>query len=511
VENASFTMSGEQVELFDVFTDTGLDDFQDGTYDNTSFTMGNLILSETDEKWTTHPNWAQTSRQNISIDNGVAYLETTGSPGWSPDSMITNNGAIIYNESDMDSVDMALDGNNTIHVGYLDGSTKPHYSNSDDNGNDWLAPQLLKDDQLCNFIKVFVGPNNHVHIFFDIAADGGSTTYYLRSTDGGETFSEKSLWADAGMVAPYIPCVAWDADGTMHVVATNITGSIPPFPQDVMYFNSTDDGLTFNTAVRVDDDTEQYDNARNHPQIAADSNGLLHIVWLDGRVTGMPGENDIFYSNSSDHQTFSANRKIDNATTGAYHLTPRIAVDGDDKVHVMWTDNRSSGRFDVLYTNSTDGGVSFQQDHVVNDDQTGNSTHPDMVIDTNDELHVTWQDWDGANEYDVYYTTSDDSGASFDSSERIDKSDTGNQTLPAIDVATDDYPHFVWKDNRMISTQIFHTHLFDPHLFNGEIQGIADLGIFPKYFDVSTKADLPDWTLLTVNIRTSPDQSRWSI
>jgi hypothetical protein len=178
---------------------------------------------------------------------------------------------------------------------------------------------------------------------------------------------------------------------------------------------------------------------------------------------------------------------------------------------VVWADNRTNDRFDIRYTNSTDVGGTWSSDNFVNDEFYGNSTFPDLVIGTDDVLQITWQGWALSGDYNIQYTVSDDSGSTFDPSMRVDKSDVNDQTLPSISLTPDDLPHFAFKDMRLLNAQVFHTHLHYPRYSNGRIKATADLGSKPKYFSVSTNADMHEKTPIIVRIRTSMDEVDWTI
>ena len=81
--------------------------------------------------------------------------------------------------------------------------------------------------------------------------------------------------------------------------------------------------------------------------------------------------------------------------TSADSFNPAIARDSQDAIHVVWDDSKS-GNAEVYYRKSTDGGVSWNPVQRLTW-TTGWSYRPAIAVDSNDVIHVVWDDstWDG--------------------------------------------------------------------------------------------------------------------
>ena len=169
-----------------------------------------------------------------------------------------------------------------------------------------------------------------------------------------------------------------------------------------IFLASSHSGASFSTNVRVDD-FRDLERIHDHPSIAVDTNGVVHAIWSDRRDT--KGDTDIMYANSSDlGRTFSPNRQIDSSDVGfnpdtdtpSNQWNPRLVVSGLD-VLAVWQDNRL-GNNDIFFTRSRNSGATFQTDERVDDSGDGpsNQYRPDIAVDAIDEggrmMYVVWED-----------------------------------------------------------------------------------------------------------------------
>ena len=154
------------------------------------------------------------------------------------------------------------------------------------------------------------------------------------------------------------------------------------------------------------------------PSIVTDPAGNLYSVWQDGRHGGTYN-NRIYFSRSTDGGVaWSANVSVTTdipAGTVVNQLAPRIAFDKvTNRVAVVWQDNRR-GHYDIYFSGSTDGGVTWSTSTRVNDDTVdadANKLRPSLVISDGGSIYVAWQDQRNGND-DIYMTRSADNGATW--------------------------------------------------------------------------------------------------
>ncbi len=206
---------------------------------------------------------------------------------------------------------------------------------------------------------------------------------------------------------------------------------------DIYFAYSDDGGKTWGTGVRVNHDTDGYDQWS--PDLALDGNGVLHIVWYDLRTA----DGDIYYSRSTDNGlTWSSEIRINDVPTSTQN-SPAIAA-FDNTVCVVWVDRRFNSNGDIYADCSTDGGLTWGTDTRVNDDgAVAAFTHetPDIAL-SSARRHVVWCDNRNGN-WDIYYAYFGRGGWS--ANVRLNDATVGSQFTPAI-AANEKTVHVVWMD-----------------------------------------------------------------
>jgi hypothetical protein len=171
---------------------------------------------------------------------------------------------------------------------------------------------------------------------------------------------------------------------------------------DVYYAQSDDGGATFGPNVRVDD-FPGVERLHQHPSVAIGSRGRVQVVWTDLRAR-QPDTN-VFYARSDDGVTFTDNVRLDDAgaaSTNQWH--PSLAADRD-RLFVAWQDDRD-GNDDVRFARSDDGGATFGGSERVDDTGDGRSaqSRPTIALARHGKrrtCYVTWED-DRDGDPDVY-------------------------------------------------------------------------------------------------------------
>ena len=173
------------------------------------------------------------------------------------------------------------------------------------------------------------------------------------------------------------------------------------------------------------------------PAIAIGSGGVIHVVWHDGTV----GNYEIYYKRSTDGgDSWSPSKRL--TWTAAASELPAIAVDGVDRIHVVW-DDWTPGNTDIYYRRSMTGGASWAPTQRLTR-TSGHSFYPAIACSPAGHLHVVWSD-DTSGEYEVYYRAGADGGANWSSSQRLTWN-SGYSSSPAIAFDGSGDLHVVWSD-----------------------------------------------------------------
>lgn len=148
---------------------------------------------------------------------------------------------------------------------------------------------------------------------------------------------------------------------------------------------------------------------------------------------------------------------------------PSFATSNDRTVlYVVFADSRvCTGQLDVFFSRSTDEGETWSTPVMVNDAAVGDTSlqfYPWLAVDPQDRLHVVWHDTrEGHREMIAqYYAYSTDSGSTWSANQRV------SETAAFADIFIGDYTacvadsnfvHAVWCDcrNGAYNPDIFHS------------------------------------------------------
>jgi len=196
-----------------------------------------------------------------------------------------------------------------------------------------LSPHGLPGAMPC------VGPNGSiqggsVYVVTNAGSSFSPTYTFFRSTDGGTTFTQQSQAVFANCVGdnvggrnsvqnmrtrPY-PFIAADNSygpnrGRLYIIYASNTPVGCGNKPDIFCRYSSDFGVNWSNAVKVNDDPNSEANNQWHPAMWCDkSTGRLYVQWLDTRNTPTSDSCEVYATYSDDGgQTFVPNVMISNA------------------------------------------------------------------------------------------------------------------------------------------------------------------------------------------------------
>ncbi|RLJ05337.1 MAG: hypothetical protein DRP18_03320, partial [Candidatus Aenigmatarchaeota archaeon] len=210
--------------------------------------------------------------------------------------------------------------------------------------------------------------NGYLHAVYVREVDGYDRPCYARSTDNGNTWTEEYVFS--ANTNGYSPSIGVDSENNLHVVWDDDSG--------LMYAKYS--GTAWTEPIKLADVIEDIDN----PALAIDGNDNIHVVWNDYNGTSN------YYQIRYIKYNGSSWSSVMNLTNSNYNsVDPSIAIDYNNHIHVVWSEEDSSNISQIYYRRSTTSGESWgsiEQITSESDDQ----SQPAIAVDTNNNLHVVF-------------------------------------------------------------------------------------------------------------------------
>jgi len=347
-----------------------------------------------DVNGTVHAIWADDRQANLNFIYYSNWNATTDK--------FSNNKLVYFSFTGSLSPRVAPDSKGVLHAIWLEAggssggtSTSVHYAKSSDNGTSWSAAKLL---MLGQDPDIYVDSKDILHVVAYASVwnpVGGTYTnriYIINSTDGGSIWDSPRVVADGSSASV----------GTEPKVAVNSTGCefVAWSDQDNVFVSRSSGGGAFGAPVQVNDQGLGHSSGNVDIDIAP--TGKIHVVWDDNRN----GNSDIYYANSLDGSTFSADKKVNGDAGTQFQGVPSISVSRSGTVLIAWQDERSVACFDIYAATSIDGGSTFTANARIDDDtDSRNQFEPIVSLGPADEQYYVWTDMrNGNNDPDVYFT-----------------------------------------------------------------------------------------------------------
>jgi hypothetical protein len=321
----------------------------------------------------------------------------------------------------------AVDRNGTFYFAGLGadalGRSTINVNRSTNGGRSWSDAVIVQQDNGGDKEWLAVGPDpavgsrDNVYVTWTSFQASGAQLRFGRSTDGGATFTAKTIFAPAANVNPtrpqnslqysngvvdqitgaiYIPflhfsnadqdfiriLVSYDAGETFSFLSFDSLGDVgdPTLLPATQAGHLIDCGSSGGLRLSIHDGTNiggraglpsyvQASRLVTQPAFAA-RNGVLYMAWNNSRgvVYGADSGSDIRYIRSDDDgRSWTTPLMVNPAVPGnTYHVLPALAIDRDpNDVHVMYYTQRADGGVDVDIANSHDRGQTFPYNRTV--------------------------------------------------------------------------------------------------------------------------------------------------
>ncbi len=209
-------------------------------------------------------------------------------------------------------------------------------------------------------------------------------------------------------------------------------------PYDIFFKKSTDNGDTFGNVINLSNN-----NSTTNVQYAeiVSSGNNVYVIWTD---TSTGGTSNVIFSKSTDNGvTFSTPVKLSNSALGSFY--PRMTLSGSALV-VSWIDNEppliqgGSNNSDVIVTKSTDGGNTFSTP--INISNNSGMSMDSQITSYGNNVYEVWRDTTNPANGGIYFSKSTDGGNTFSTPVNVNNI-SGYSDMPYID-ASGNNVYIIW-------------------------------------------------------------------
>jgi hypothetical protein len=323
------------------------------------------------------------NQNDLTVGGIYVARSTNGGQSWEQPRQVAGHDAINFHDKEWITVDRSNNPatRGTIYVSWtLFSSVNPRsergdivVSRSTDGGQTFSPPLRVslpaQDETQGSFPAT--GPNGELYVLYysDTPSSAndpgpGRGLYIVRSTDGGQTFSQATRVSTVSRPPSplpgsdfrifVLPALAVDpTSGALYATWNDYRND----DSDVMLSRSTDGGVTWTAARRVNDDPARPRKDQFFPTVTVGRDSTVHLLWLDRRDDPANKLYLPYYATSTDGgATFTQeplSRTPSDPTIGfqGVLIGDYIAIDTStdgSKVYTAWVDTRN-GDQDIYF------------------------------------------------------------------------------------------------------------------------------------------------------------------
>ena len=279
----------------------------------------------------------------------------------------------------------------------------------------------------------------------------------ITSSDGGQTFSSPVRISQANQDLAGASVFA-DGKGSVLVAYQPSLGK-NGFKEPVFSCISHDNGRTFSAPVQIS--PAKTTSFFALPVIALASDGSAYVLYQTLRLKpdpSNPGNVDLvdpnlYLSVAADGQTFTTAPAVSDLLA-SFTMT----IDAHDNVLIAFPDFIESpgDQFSqpIVLIRSTDKGNSFSIPVFVSDPQSSPSPDVlDLAVDNNGVVSATWSDFNLSDNPDILFTRSTDGGVTFSTPLNV-SNNPGSSDFPFLAILPDSSVSVLWTDDSYENDEI---------------------------------------------------------
>ena len=259
---------------------------------------------------------------------------------------------------------------------------------------------------------IAVDDTGNVYVAWEYYTGSGidSDIFYKRWNATSSTWTTTEVVSTESTDRSESPTIAVDGVGNIHVAWqdwTNYSGSGTDY--DIFYKRWNTTSSTWTTSEVISTESTGFSL---YPTITTDDAGNVHVAWhdstnYDGAGTGL----DIFYKYRDITSQIWTTTEVVSTVSTETSQHPTIAVDGAGNVHMAWLDNTiysdSGADTDIFYKYRDTNSSIWITTEVVSTESTGSSYNPTIAVDDTGKVHVAWEDFTNyggsGGDNDIFY------------------------------------------------------------------------------------------------------------
>lgn len=338
--------------------------------------------------------------------------------------------------------DMVADDSGYLHLIWMDDRSGPadlYYVRSEDQGSNWSDEELIDTTSTSHQGSLAVDITGTVHACWWEFAGPQFNLLYAQRSAGAWSLEETVVLTTSDIQEPSIA----EASNYVHVVWSNKLQA----HYDLYYRRKLVNGSGWLTPTIVAD-TEK---SSLYARMAVDTNGNLHLVWQENT-----SPNEVMYVSATVDagQTTWFSPVTVSVGLDLNATFPDIAV-GDDVVHTVFGVDVVSDTQDIYYASfpiSDTENISptvIPGSRVDVNQKLPTDASPSIALNGPDEVHVVWNGMTGTDSWDrIYYTLSEDQGASWSQPIGISPDDAWADVLPTL-ATYGTLAHVAWQQKEL--------------------------------------------------------------
>lgn len=276
---------------------------------------------------------------------------------------------------------------------------------------EWSAPvELSRSSTFSKSPKATVDPSGTVHLFWgennsEVQNNSGVVDAINYSTWNGQTWTDPVdviAAEEVGQASLILLSVSSDTSGFLHIFWTKLSQT----HGSGLFHSFAYVSQAANPTMWV---TELVESGMFSGGMGTlGTNGTLHLVYADNVSVAY---RNLSLADSQWSEPSLVYRVPNNATQAA--SLPRVVVDGSGVIHVVWEEDSGQDNWNpsgILYARSLDGGLTWSDTKKWGD--SGRHGQPGVAVDGENRVHIVWLRSIGSED-GRYYVWSEDGGVTW--------------------------------------------------------------------------------------------------